>query len=486
MKNVMILSSDMKMNNRILAFLRSQEEEIHHQLFDYVEQAEAAMESMNPDLLIVHDSAGSEQGGVISKEKRFVELMTTQKSERPITFITNMMLDHHLPRQLMASDFFRIIPSQKMEHLLTPPQNQEEVYYIFESEQNKPYDAIHVVNRNNTPAGSFNNNLHLPANESSLQQMENKQLSQEHEILQQHQTTDYQKNATHLRQNNDDSLQRSIVTVVWSPIPNVGVNTFMKALGYSLAERSKKVLLIELDTELAKLARTTSLTHSHRDLYQALSALETEKTFAIEDNMVNNELAIENLPFSYKEAKNRLKLLPNNLYVLSRDAVIGYRDDPDINNDRVIELMFYQAKKAGFDHILVDVPSSAENLFSTLSFLYADERLAVVDDSFATSGIYKNAMDALGAIDFEKEDFDLIINKYRDNDTLEQIAGFYEQQPVAALPYDEDLFHQHLDLKLQGGEAYMDVIYDLMQQRYGIEKPTVEKKKKKLSLFSNY
>lgn len=277
-------------------------------------------------------------------------------------------------------------------------------------------------------------------------------------------------------------FERPLVSVFWSPIPNVGVNSIVKAIGYTLASLSRKVLIIELDTELAKLARTTSLTHSEKDIYKALTGLETQQDNAIVQNIVNKDLAMEDLPFNFKQARAKLRELPSELYVLSRNSKISKKDEPTINDESVIERMFYQAKQSGFRHILVDVPSSPHNLFTTLSFLYADERFAVVDEHYGTSGIFKNAMEELDEILFTKDDFELIINGYTDEEILEHVREVYDMTPVLEIPYDDEIVTNHHNLLLYGGEVFMDEINQFVT-RYGVAMEEKEKKKKRFAIF---
>ncbi len=492
-----------------MAQLRQQNEAVSFQLCDYLEDVEVILQDGQNHQVIIHEGFDVKgKGSELAKEVRLKEFITTWQGKLTIRLVTEQSLENLLVKQLCHIGFYQIIPIDKLEHLLEPPQNEKELFYLFDYNEvtygSPQEEYIHKVSRPQQETSVIESERETPSYEG-IQKSTRRVLVPEKESDYQHDgennSNDRADSITFDKapkyeiselpgqetlslelKGKDNSLNRPLVSVFWSPIPNVGVNTLTKALGYTLALRSRKVLIIELDTELAKLARTTSLTHTERDLYRAISALETEKEYALRDNIVNSELAMDNLSFRFKEAKSSLRYLPSNLYVLSRDSMIGYKDEPEINNDRVIDLLFYQAKQEGFQHILVDVPSSPDNLFTTLSFLYADERFAIVDESYATSGVYKNSMKALENIDFEKEDFELIINKYRDRESAEHIASFYETSPVLELPYDPDLFYQQLDLRFNGGEAYMDAI-ETFVTRYGLEKTKKREGKKKLALF---
>lgn len=278
---------------------------------------------------------------------------------------------------------------------------------------------------------------------------------------------------------------RSIVTAIWSPIPNVGAGTFSRALAFTLAKQGRKVLLMELDWEYPKLSRTTALTHTDRNLKNLLRNISRlGKDVSIEDYVVNCKIAADDLPHTHKQAKLQLKKLPTNLFVLSREATARYEEEPELPDERSIDRLFFECKRAGFQHILLDLPSNPNNLYTMLSLLAADEKLAVVDESFATSGFFKMAMQAVEAIHISADDFELVVNKVRASLTAQEVSEFYDKTPSLALPYSDDVGIYQLELKMELGEDYMKHIKGFVK-RYGIATDEIEKKEKpKFALFA--
>ena len=488
----------MKVNNKIIAYLKqSMGEDVKYRMFDYLEDVESVLLSETPDLLLVHESVGFKiDMSDLSKEMSLLGFIEENHPLVNMRYVTDKPIDSHLNQRLLEANFYYVIPTSKIDFIKHAPKNREEVYYLFDYNEwrygGEEKEKIHKVERKKPavmetleqekrlmkekPTSDTYNQPGGTHNPTNLSQGLNKFDSEE----EREKAAFKQEDETKIKY--ADEFERPLVSVFWSPIANVGVNSIMKAVGVTLASMSRKVLLIELDTELAKLARTTSLTHDERDIYKALTGLETNQDEAIIQNMVNKDLAIENLPFNYKDARSKLRNLPANLYVLSRNAKITKKDEPTINDESVVERMFYQAKQAGFQHILVDVPSSPNNLFTTLSFLYADERFAVIDESYGTSGNFKIAMEELKEIHFTKNDFELILNQYTDVEMLDHISEVYDMSPILEIPYDNDNLMKQYNLMLEGGDVFMAAIEEFVS-RYGVVIKEKEKKKKRFALF---
>lgn len=277
---------------------------------------------------------------------------------------------------------------------------------------------------------------------------------------------------------------RSIVTAVWSPIPNVGAGTFARALAYTLARHDRKVLLMELDWEYPKLARTTALTHTDRNLKNLLRNItRLGREVSIEDYAVNCKMAEDDLPHTHKQAKQRLKKLPASLFVLCREAAARYEEEPELPDERAIDRLLFECKRAGFQHIIVDLPSNPNNIYTMLTLLAADEKLAVVDDSFSTSGFFRIAMQAFEVIHLSAGDFELIVNKVRPALTAQDISEFYDKTPSLALPYCDDMCLYQLELKIECSDEYMKPIRNFVR-RYGVLTGETQKEKKGFALFS--
>lgn len=279
-------------------------------------------------------------------------------------------------------------------------------------------------------------------------------------------------------------LGRSIVTAIWSPIPNVGAGTFIRALAYELACHERSVLIIEADWQYAKLARATALTHDERHFKSAIRFLNgNNPSVSIKDYTVNARLAEEYLPHTHKQAKQRLKKIPSSLWVMARSATLSYEDEPELPDERSIDRLLFECKKAGFQNILVDLPSDPDNAYTMLTLLAADERFAVVDDTFTTSGLYKMAMEAFSAIELHSEQFELVITKIREGLTTNEIAEFYDKTPILGLPFCNDLALLQLELSMTCGTEYMEQIRSFIK-RYGVTVASKVKKEKDKKVFS--
>ena len=272
------------------------------------------------------------------------------------------------------------------------------------------------------------------------------------------------------------TISKTKITAVWSPIPNVGAGTFAKSLAYILAEEGRKVLLVELDLDYPKLARTTALTHSERNLGTLLRDIENldsgeNITLDIEDYIINSIIAEEGLTHTMKQAKQKLKKDPSNLYVLCREHTTQYEGGLETPNRVAMEWLLHDCKRVGFQHVILDLPSPPKDLSTMLALIMADEmageKIAIVDDSYGTAGLFKIAMQAFEEAGVVIEDFNLITNKVS-KETAEDVAEFYGISPVMRLPYCEGMWANQLDLEIApGSDKYMKHIQDFVK-RYGV------------------
>lgn len=414
---------------------------------DYIEEIEERVWTTQVDLIIIGDNVDTEQ----HYEKRgqrntyLYQQVMALKDDYNVTFVTERQLNDMLIKKLMESEFYSIVPITVIESFYEPPSNKNELKELFGGGRlDLPKSKEHKNEDDYLEPPTKTSNLFLP----QMQALE---------IMNQ---------------------RESIVSVFWSPIPNVGAGTVMRAMGSLLASQGRKVLMIEFDWEYPKLARTTGLTHSSKNLKAALNYMQNNEGLAIQDFVVNNKIADEDLPLNHKEIKARLKKMPGTLFALSRNAELTYEEPINVTDQRIVERIFYQARKAGFEHILVDVASSPNDIFTILSLLVADERFAVVDDSFSTTGFFKMSMETLTNIDITEESFDLIITRIRDGLSGSEIAEYYDMTPILTLPFDDEAAFAQLDLTLELSDTYMDPLKAFLK-RYGLNMNMMKEKPKK-------
>ena len=432
---VLFATLDVRLNNLIIEQLGVPSDEVLE--LEYIEDVEEKAWSGGPQYVFVGDDIESRNNERI--EPLLYQTILALHDTFEVVYITDQQKKNSLVRKLLEKGFYRFASK---DNPLKTPKTLQQASDAFLKDIDIP---IPVLPRNNS--------LDLPqsiAMSSSMQYV-------------------------------NDS--RSIVTAIWSPIPNVGAGTFSRALAVTLAKQGRKVLLIELDWEYSKLARTTALTHTDRNLKNLLRNISRLGEDArIEDFIVNAKMAEDDLPHTHKAAKQKLKKLPSSLFVLCREATAQYEDEPELPDERALDLLFFECKRAGFQHILVDLPSNPNNIYTMLTLLSADEKFAVVDESFSTSGFFKMAMQALESIHLSADSFDLIINKVKPMLTAQDVSEFYDKTPVLALPYCDDMSLQQLELKMEYSEEYMRPLRSFTR-RYGIEVKDLQKERKSTGLI---
>ncbi len=470
---VLFGTANIVLNNQIIEILEKHTGK-SIQVFeaDYLEEVSEKVWDVAPDLVILSDTINSHS--VSNKGQKDIQIYNAilELKDFNVNYIVKgKHLTNPVIKKLLNQEFYSIVPCNYLETLCKVPTTKEEVERLLEDENFVPEIEMALDKKEVTE--DYNAFVTPPTVVASPQTVEKAMNSYREESeaylpIKKEAISDY------------ISTNRPIVSLFWSPIPNVGVGSFIRILANTLAAQGRKVLMLEMDWEYPKLARQTALTHKTRNLKNALkSLLNGEKQ--IEDYVVNNQIAEDDLPHTHKQAKLALRELPHSLFALSRNAEISYEDDFDFDDDQLIIKLFYACKQAGFQHILVDVPSSPNNLFTSLAMLSADEKFLFVDDAFTTSGIYRNSMKALEELDITEDQFQLIINKTRDEFPASEIAEFYQMAPVLSLPFDEEMFYYQVKLQLKAGKEYMNNV-NAFAKRYGVS-PLEEEKKKKFSIF---
>lgn len=436
---VLFATLDLKLNNLIINKLGLSQTDGSLLEIESIEEAEEKAWEFNPNIVIIGDSIESAAGRKI--EPLIYEAIMALKETFEIIYVTERKGDDPLIKRLLDKGFFKF---SSIEDPLTTPKN------LKQAEETIMRDI-------DIPAGvpKEGNVVDLPLyNAKNTQQVEYV----------------------------DES--RSIVTAVWSPIPNVGANTLARGLAYTLAKQDRRVLLIELDWEYPKLARTTALTHGDRNLKNLLRNISRlGKDANIMDYVVNCKIAEEDLPHTHKLAKQKLKKLPINLSVLCREATARYEEEPELPDEKALDRLIFECKRAGFQHIIVDLPSNPNNIYTMLTLLATDEKLAVVDDAFSTSGFLKIAMQAFETINISADDFELVVNKATPNLTAHDISEFYDTTPSISLPYCNEMCLHQLELNMAGSDEYMRPIRNFVK-RYGIILEEKKNEKKGFALFS--
>ncbi|SHN66344.1 AAA family ATPase [Desulfitobacterium chlororespirans] len=436
MVKVLFATLDIRLNNKIIEQLGLSPDEVL-EIENIEDVEEKAWETSTQKIIIGDDIEGKTNARL---ELLIYHTILALKDTFDIIYVTDYQTNAPLIRKLLDKGFFRFADK---ENPLDVPKNNK-------AASEKLLKAMDIdIPTAPTASNSNGNDLDLPIKAGLVPV-----------------------------QYVDDS--RSTVTAIWSPIPNVGASTFARALAVTLAKHNRKTLLIEFDWEYSKLARTTALTHSERNLKNLLRNLtRLGKDANIEDFVTNAKMAEDDLPHTHKQAKQRLKKVPANLFVLCREATARYEEEPELPDERAIDRLFFECKRAGFQHIIVDLNSNPNNLYTMLTLLAADERFAVVDDSFATSGFFKIATQAFGAIQLSADSFELIVNKVK-LISAQDISEFYDKTPSLALPYSDDIGILQLDLKMEYQEDYMKPIRSFIR-RYGLVGE--EKKEKKSGLL---
>lgn len=501
---VLFITSDLKLNNTIIDILSNHvNENIDVVELDYLDELTPnVFDKEKPDLVIISDKVTYEELENENKDLKddalFVKMIEIRKFN-PILITHKRSMKDTLVNNLIKNDLYRIYPSDNLEKIIEVPSSMEEVAQIFYEDKEI---LVKSVSKNDDkdfivpPAAVYgmseteevrqsdtDKELVEPIKqvETEVQPIQSIQSIQEEQLYFPKVERFAQKSQPQFQEKPPYEMKRSLVSLFWSPIPNVGLGTFVRALGYTLAQAGRKVLMIELDWEYPKLARQTALTHTEKNLKEALLHLiGGDKN--IQQYFVNNRIAEENLPHTHKLAKMRLKDLPETLYALSRNAEIKYEEEIEFDDDALIEKLFFYSKQAGFDHILVDVPSNPTHLFTSLALLCSDEKFAFVDDSFSTSRFFKSSMQVLSEIEIKEDDFELIINKTRDGIEGEVIAEHYGMEPVLSLPFCEDVAYLQLDLRVYAGEEYMKKVRSFAE-RYNIHSLEDEKSNKPRKLF---
>lgn len=440
--NILLATGDTKINNKIIELYDSQRKGLSYEEVYYLEEVEDRIWSSNPDVIILSEFLATKQPfDKKGKLDTYFYQHIQRFMDRDAIFLVDRKANDVLIGKLLDANFFGILPIGNLDNLFNLPQNADQVKQLLGEnhpdlyvKQKEPVSAFVAP-----PSAA---DIYLPS------------------------INTYERIVDHTK---------PIVSVFWSPLQNVGVGSFITALGNYLAQVGRRVLIIELDWDCPKLARRTALTHQERTLRGALQRLLNGEK-GIEGFVVNAPIAEEDLPHTHKAAKLRLKSLPSSLYALSRNADLRY-EELDLKDDQIIDRLFWDAKQSGFQHILVDVPSNPNELFTMLSLLAADEKFAVVDDAFTTSGIFKIAMLGFEALGFKPEDFGLIITKIQEGVSASEISAFYDMTPVAALPYDPEMSSFQMDLKLTYGATYMQQV-TAFAKRYGIAAAEIEQPKK--------
>jgi Mrp family chromosome partitioning ATPase len=431
---VLFATLDLKLNNSIIDKLGLSEDALLE--VESIEEVEEKAWDFSPSMVIIGDGIESATGSKI--EPLIYKTITALKDTFDTVYVTDRKGDP-LIRRLLDKGFFKF---SSVNAPLDTPKN------LKQAEETIMRDI-------DIPGGASTGErvIDLPTHKKS-----------QHKV-----------------QYVDES--RSIVTAVWSPIPNVGANTFARSLAYTLAKYGRKTLLIELDWEYPKLSRATALTHGERNLKTLIKNMgRLGKDLDIEDFLVNAKIAEDDLPHTHKQAKQKLKKLPLNLYVLCREATSHYEEEPEISDERAVDRLLFECKRAGFQHIVVDLPSNPNNIFTMLTLLVADERLAVVDDAFSTSGFYKMSMQAFETINLNSDNFELVINKTRPVLTAHDIAEFYDKTPSLSMPHCDQMCLHQLELDIAGSDDYMKPISSFAR-RYGLNIEEQAKEKKGFRLF---
>ncbi|WP_374724090.1 hypothetical protein [Calidifontibacillus erzurumensis] len=483
--NIILATSDVKLNNFIIEKYEETYNEVNVTEVDFLEDVQDKVWDVNPDVIIISEKVSTRENHS-SIAKHYIHLYQfvtkTLKDFETVFIVHSKGVNSDLVKKFIENEYYAVIPYERLDILPQVPQNKKDVIDIFGGVQEI------VLNPLAAERSSEEDSFIEPPTKFAEPKNKDKTLFIPNSTDNKQQRYIYLPNTTKVDLSKLNTIT-PIVSLFWSPIPNVGVSSFIKALGYTLASRGKKVLIIELDWEYAKMARTTGLTHKDRHLKAALNSISSDDFEGIEGFIVNNQIAEEDLPYNYKHAKVRLRELPSSLFLLSRNADLeGYEEEPEFDDDTTIEKLFYYAKQAGFENILVDVPSSPQNVFTMLSMLCSNEMYAFVDENFSTSALFKLAMYSFNAIDIHKEDFHLIINKTREESgiTAQYIAEYYEMNPVLSLPFDDEMIIQQLDLRLTGGKEYMDKV-NVFANRYGInsfEQDKQNQKNKNKRLFN--
>lgn len=501
-RKFLIVSQDVRLNNRIIEELEQETDgNLEFKEVSFIEDINRVIFEFIPEKIFINDEVETEVGySKLQKDIYFYDYIINELKGMDVVLLTDKSIKDRLNAKLIETGFYSICPVSKLEeYLLKPPRSLEELNEAFTEQfylSNIHKENLNLDKRTTVVSGddSFKappTKLAKPPQANPIQVNPlidfryegNDKPSYEveratNEVEMEQSAYDRSKVKEALRMHTESN--RPIVSVYWSPIPNVGVRSVMKATALSLARKGRKVLMIELDIMYPKLARSTFLSHKDRNIIKAVQALLNDE-FLIEDHIVNNQMALDNLPYKIaSQAKPALRQLPNNLYVLSRNADIEFIFEPEITDNRIIEKLFFQARQAGFNNILVNVPSNPSHLFTTLALLGADERFLVVDDSDSTAVLFQNALDALKIIKIEENDFELIINKVSERVTASDIAERYRCNPILSLPFCEELIVNQRALFIEGGPDYMNAIHDFIVTRYGVEESDDFKKKKKL------
>lgn len=435
MIKVLFATLDVRLNNQIIEQLGVSPDEVLE--LEYIENVEEKAWAEGPQQVFISDDIESQTNGRI--EPLIYQTILALNDTFEVVYITDRQKKNPLVRKLLEKGFYRFATK---ENPLETTKNLKQATEAYLKDLDIPASVL-----------PNDNNLDLPMSMGKLTPI----------------------------QYVDES--RSIVTAIWSPIPNVGAGTFSRALAVTLARQNRKVLLVELDWEYSKLARTTALTHTDRNLKNLLRNIaRIGNDLRIEDYICNAKMAEDDLPHTHKQAKQRLKKVPANLFVLCREATARYEDEPELPDERALDRLFFECKRAGFQHILVDLPSNPNNIYTMLTLLAADEKFAVVDDSFSTSGFFKMAIQALESIHLSAESFDLIINKVKPMLTAQDVSEFYDKTPVLALPYSDEMSLHQLELKLEYNDDFMKPLRNFIR-RYGVALEESPKERKPTGLI---
>jgi MinD-like ATPase involved in chromosome partitioning or flagellar assembly len=429
---VLFATLDVRLNNKIIELLNLTPDDILE--LEYIEDLEEKAWETNPRYIFIGNDIDSKSNGRL--EPLIYQAILELKEMFNTIYITDQQKDIPLIQKLLEKGFFNFA---SRETPLETPKNPEQAKEIFLKDIDIPTTAPEITSDENT--------IDLPLSRGRFTPV----------------------------QYIDES--RSIVTAIWSPIPNVGAGTFARALAFTLAKQGRKTLLVELDWEYSKLARTTALTHKERNLKNLLRNInKLGRDVSIEDFVVNAKMAEDDLPHTHKQAKQRLKKVPLSLFVLCREATAHYEEEPELPDERGMDRFFFECKRVGFQHIIVDLHSNPNNVYTMLSLLAADEKFVVVDDTFSTSGFFKMAMEAFGNINLSADSFELVINKIK-HITAQDVSEFYDKTPVLSLPYCDDMSIRQLDLQIEYSDEFMKSIRSFVR-RYGVIENEIKKEKK--------
>ncbi|MFF0828870.1 AAA family ATPase [Brevibacillus sp. NPDC003359] len=456
---IIFATGDVKLHNTLHDLINQENQVIiDSDEVDYLDDLKELIWSKMPDMIFVSDRIAT-RSPIDNKGKfdAYLYNFIMDLKDWNLVFMVERPLQDSLIQKLFESEFYKIVPFTDPEKILALPTTREDVEKAFKSD-----NTYFPQSRSRVTDKAF---IAPPSLEDSFDDSNSPYYP--HAIQSIDRIVDYSK---------------PTVSAFWSPIPNVGVGSFITALGNILARGGRRVLIIEMDWEYPKLARRTGLSHKDRTLKGALvRMLNGEK--GINGFVVNNKVAEDDLPPTQRAIKQRLRNLPDTLFALSRNAQLHYEPAMELKDDRLIERLFFEAKQNGYHNILVDLPSSLSE-FTLLSLLSADERFAVVDDSFATSGIFKMAMQAYKALEMTEEHFQLIVNKVQEDASAAEVSKFYDMTPIVTLPFDSEMVTAQLDLKIEYGKAYMQQVRSFAK-RYGINvDETMMPKKKGLFIFN--